>query len=124
MKNRKNNWIVLGVVIVVFCFVPVVPVSYEVITEKQVTEEYTTVEPYIVQEAVDEPYAVQLPSQPYWQGDIGGHWVTPPPRLATGYRTITKDVTKYREVTKTRLVSRPVVETQTKRVSLLRYLLR
>lgn len=83
--------------------------SYETVVQKQVTEEYTTIEPYTVQEEITETDFVSVDPKRY-----------PVPL----YRRVTKDITHYREVTKTRLVYRPVVETQTKRVSLLRYLLR
>ncbi len=105
--------------VVVFCFVPVIDMPYEVIVEKQVSEEYTTVEPYTVQEEVREPYTASVPS--IIEEDYKG----PPETMSvTRWRTVTKEVTKYRGVTKTRLVTRPVVETRTKRVSILRYLLR
>lgn len=97
-RYLKPRYIVLGIVIVVFCFVPILNMSYDVVVQKQVEEEYTTIEPY----KVTEPSG--LPAT----------WQTSPYRL----------VTKYREVTKTRLVDRPVVETRTKPVSILRYLLR
>lgn len=142
MKQKKNIWtkVVLGIVIVIFCFVPVMDMRYEVVVQKQVSEEYTTVEPYTVQEQVREPYqsysffSVQEPYQT-WSWDTHstdnpyGGYVTKFRYVeksipVTKYRTITKDVTKYREVTKIRLVTRPVVETRTKRVSILRYLLK
>lgn len=108
----KPKYIVLGIAIVIFCFVPMINMPYEVVVQKQVEEEYVTVEPYTVQEEVTEPYLYirEGPASP-------DSWVTK-------WRTVTKEVTKYREVTKTRLVTRPVVETRTKRVSILRYLLR
>ena len=121
MKQKKSVWlkIVLGIAIVVFCFLPLIPVSYEVVVERHVSEEYTTLEPYTVQEEVREPYTAVV-DQVVWESGK--------PRLeqifVTKWRTVIKDVTKYREVTKTRLVYRPVVETRTKRVSILRYLLR
>ena len=103
----KTKLIVIISAIVVFCFVPMVNMPYEVIVQKQFSEEYTTLEPYIVLERV---------VNPYYQA-----YGNPTPDQT---RTDTKEVTKYREVTKTRLVTRPVVETRTKRVSILRYLLR
>lgn len=128
MKSKKL--FILISLALVFCFVPLVNMPYEVIAQKQVPEKYTTIEPYTVQEEVKEPYTTYYndwQEYPYTKDEYGfkhyagGHWVTIP---MTEYRTVYKDVTKYREVTKTRMVYRPVVETRTKRVSILRYLLR
>jgi hypothetical protein len=105
----KVKILIIIALVLVFSFVPVINMSYETVVQKQVSEEYITVEPYIVQEKVTEPYFVSV--------DPGRY---PVPL----FRTVTKDITYYREVTKTRMVTRPVVETQTKRVSLLRYLLK
>ena len=96
---------------------------YEVVVQKQVEEEYTTVEPYTVLEEVKEPYSdwisrVNMPAS--WEG--GSDSITT--HSIIRYRTVTKEVTKCREVTKTRMVERPFIETRTKRVSILRYLLR
>lgn len=113
----KSRYIVLGMAIVVFCFVPMINMPYEVIVQKQVEEEYTTVEPYTVIEGVTQPYQSW---EPYY--DSSGDMTVYEP--VTRLRKVTKEVTKYREVTKTRLVTQPVVETRTKRVSVLRYLLR
>ena len=99
-RYLKPRYIVLGIVIIVFCFVPVVDMEYLVVVEKQILE------PYTVLEKVQEPY-LEYPS------------------LESGLTKATvllRTVTK--EVTKTRLVTRPVAETQTKQVSILRYLLR
>jgi len=121
----KVKLLIIISVFLVFCFMPIINMPYDVVVEKQVKEEYTTVEPYIVQEEVKEPYEELTPGRVYWQREgLSGHFVTESPRWETKYRTVIKDVTKYREVTKTRLVTRPVVETRTKRVSILRYLLR
>ena len=119
MKQRKSIWlkIALGIAIVVFCFVPVMDLPYEVVVQKQVSEEYTTVEPYTVQEEVEEMGRTLVPN-------VGRTWLEPTYKWIPVPRTVTKEVTKYREVTKTRLVYRPVVETRTKRVSILRYLLK
>ena len=119
-RYLKPKYIVLGIAVVVFCFVPMVNMPYEVIAQKQIEEEYTTVEPYTVQEEVEEPYTAIVPlhGDSYILGDYSNR------KTIIKWRTVTKDVTKYREVTKTRLVTRPVVETRTKRVSILRYLLR
>jgi len=131
----KAKLLIIIPAVVVFCFVPMVNMPYEVVVQKQVSEEYTTVEPYVVQEEVKEPY------QSYYDNVIWEEYTEPAipgtsfgelkilrpkieQRPITKYRTVTKEVTKYREVTKTRLVTRPVVETRTKRVSILRYLLR
>ena len=118
MKQRQKTelWILVAIVAASFCFVPTVNMSYEVVVQKQVSEEYTTIEPYTVLEQVREPYTV-------YESYIGDYGI-PNERPVTQWRIVTKEVTKYREVTKTRLVTRPLVETQTKRVSLLRYLLR
>ena len=107
--NPKN--IILGTVIVVFCFAPFMPVSYEVVVQKQVEEEYTTIEPYIVLEEVEEPYM----AYPSLESGLT--------KKTVQLRTVTKEITKYREVTKIRLITQPIVETRTKRVSTLRYLL-
>ena len=119
MKQKKSIWlkIVLGIAIVVFCFVPVMNMPYEVIVQKQVSEEYTTVEPYTVQEEVEEMGRTLVVAPGATIKDPRYMWIPAP-------RTVTKEVTKYREVTKTQLVYRPVVETRTKRVSILRYLLK
>ena len=119
MKQNKNIGlkIVLGIAVVVFCFVPLIPMSYEVVVDKQVSEEYTTVEPYIVLEEVEEMGRALVETTKPYPGGTTYTWMPVP-------RTVTKEVTTYREVTKTRLVTRPVVETLTKRVSILRYLLR
>ena len=107
----------LGIVIVVFCFVPMINMPYDVVAEKQVQEEYTTVEPYVVKEEVKEPYQstyddtywTSYPAGSYEQrAGLSGHFVTEQ-RPITKYRTVTKDITKYREVIKIRLVKRPVV---------------
>jgi len=117
---RKPRYIVLGIVIIVFCFVPMINMPYEVVVQKQVSEEYTTLEPYTVQEEVREPYLATVPlvGDMYKLGDPSNQ------KTIMKWKTVTKEVTEYREVTKTRLVTRPVVETRTKRVSLLRYLRR
>ena len=52
----KPKYIVVGIAVVVFCFVPLMPMSYEVVVQKQVEEEYTTIESYTVQAEVREPY--------------------------------------------------------------------
>ena len=116
----KAKLLILISAVVVFCFVPMADMSYEVIVQKQITEEYTTIEPYIVQEKVQEPYLVDVPiiGDAYILGDRTNV------RTTMKWRTVTVNLTKYRDVTKTRLVTRPVVETQTKRVSILRYLLK
>ena len=111
--------------------------SYDIIVQKQVSEQYTTLEPYTVQEKVREPYqsesyvTVEEPYEDPWffptreKTTADTLWRTVYKSIpVTRYRIVSKDVTKYREVTKTRLVTRPVVETQKKRVSILRYLLR
>jgi len=99
--NRKSGYIVLGIIVIsILCFVPVVDMDYLVVVEKQYTE------PYTVLEEVKEPY-LEYPS------------------LESGLTQATVLLrTVTREVTKTRLVTRTVAETRTKRVSILRYLLR
>lgn len=116
-RYLKPRYIVLGIAIVIFCFVPILNMSYDVVVQKQVEEEYTTVEPYTVQEEVEEMGRTLVPN-------VGRTWIEPTYKWIPVPRTVTKEVTKYREVTKTRLVTRPVAETRTKRVSILRYLLR
>lgn len=131
----KAKLLIMVSVVLVFCFVPMINMSYEVIVERQVSEEYTTVEPYVVQEEGREPYQSYYDhvvweeyTEPAIPGTSFGELNILRPRIQqrpiTKYRTVTKEVTKYREVTKTRLVYRPVIETRTKRVSILRYLLR
>jgi len=131
----KKKLLIIISAIVAFCFVPIINMPYEVVVEKQVSEEYTTVEPYTVLEEVREPYQSYYDhvvweehTEPAIPGTSFGELNILRPRIEqrpiTKYRTVTKEVTKYREVTKTRLVTRPVVETRTKRVSILRYLLR
>ena len=110
----KTKLLIIISAIVVFGFVPMINMPYEVVVQKQFSEEYTTLEPYTVQEEVREPYTIYSIDKTSPYPDSG----------VTKWRTVTKEVTKYREVTKTRLVTRPVVETRTKRVSILRYLLR
>ena len=110
----KAKLLIIISAVVVFCFVPMINMPYEVVVQKQVEEEYVAVEPYTVQEKVREPYTVYTIDKTSPYPDSG----------TTKWRTVTKDVTEYREVTKTRLVTRPAVETRTKRVSMLRYLLR
>ena len=131
----KAKLLIIISVVVVFCFVPMVNMTYEVIVQKQVSEEYTTIEPYIVQEEVREPYTA-IVDDVIWEehtepaipgtsfGELNILRSRTEQRRVTKYRTVIKDVTKYREVTKTRMVRRPVVETRTKKVSMLRYLLR
>lgn len=107
----KPKYIVLGLVIITFCFVPVVDMEYLVVVERQVLE------PYTVQEEVQEPYIYQRDTFP--RRDAGGYYPDAPQQnQIVMFRTVIK------EVTKTRLVTRPVAETRTKRVSILRYLLR
>ena len=106
---RKPRYILLGIVIIVFCFVPVVDMDYLVAVEKQVLE------PYTVLEEVEEMGRTLVPNpgvtkENAWEVPMY-MWI-PEPRIVT------------KEVTKTRLVTRLVAETQTKRVSMLRYLLR
>ncbi len=122
-RYLKPRYTVLGIVIIVFCFVPVVDMEYIVVVEKEVLE------PYTVLEEVKEPYQDYYDhviweehTEPAIPGTSFGELNILRPRIEqrpiTRYRTVT------REVTKTRLVTRPVAETQTKRVSILRYLLR
>ena len=113
-RYLKPRYIVLGIVIAVFCFVPILNMEYLVVVEKQVLE------PYTVLEEVKEPYQSYY-TYSDWSGYDDWSKVFYPKSQTmpiTKYRTVTK------EVTKTRLVTRPVAETQTKRVSILRYLLR
>ena len=144
-RYHKPKYIVLGIAVVVFCFVPMINMPYEVIVQKQVEEEYTTVEPYTVQQEAREPYTEYVYStvlEPYMEWEyprnerglidfstgfgksVEKYREALKQTPVTRWRTVTKEVTKYREVTKTQLVTRPVVETRTKRVSILRYLLR
>ena len=113
-RYLKPKYIVPGIAIVVFCFVPVADMEYLVVVEEQVLE------PYTVLEEVREPYQDWY-DEVIWPDDnvpVGEYYPTIEQRSITRYRTVIK------EVTKTRLVTRPVAETRTKRVSILRYLLR
>lgn len=118
----KVKLLIIVPAVLAFCFLPLINMPYEVVVQKQGSEEYTTLEPYTVQEQVQEPYTTQGPPVLVWP--IEGLPYTKSGMPEIHYRTAYRDVTKYREVTKTRLVTRPFVETRTKRVSLLRYLLR
>ena len=131
----KVKLLILISLVLVFGFVPMINMPYEVVVQKQVSEEYTTVEPYTVQEEVQEPYSAieyyvrweeyTIPAIPGTSfGELKMSRPVTEQRGVTKFRAVTKEVTKYREVTKTRLVTRPVVETHTRRVSILRYLLR
>ena len=141
----KTKLLIIISAIVVFCFVPLMDMPYEVMVQKQVLEEYTTVEPYTVIEEVREAYTTTGEIAEWHDGGLSEFksriYSTPEETLdafskvapgyytirqypVTKYRTVEKPVTKYSEVTKTRMVYRPVVETRTKRVSMLRYLLR
>ena len=113
----KVKLLIIISVVIVFCFVPMIDMPYEVVVQKQFSEEYTTLEPYTVLESMREPYT------DYSRRENESSYALPNPGV-TRWRTVNREVTKYREVTKTRLVTRPVVETRTKRVSILRYLLR
>lgn len=126
IRISKVKLFIIIALVLVFCFVPLVNMPYGVIVEKEVPEVYTTIEPYTVQKEVKEPYTTYIYQ---WEDarypgstlDSKGRWLTIP---ITKYKTVIKNVTEYREVTKTRLVYSLVVETRTKRVSILRYLLR
>jgi hypothetical protein len=111
--SKMMRYIVLGILIGVFCFVPIVEAEYIVVAEKQVLE------PYTVLEQVKEPY-YDTYNDVDW-GPVDRHesfYPTTEQRIVTRYKTVTK------EVTKTRLVTRPVAETRMKRVSILGYLLK
>ncbi len=114
MNQKKSVWIkiIIGIAVIVFCFVPLIHMSYDVVVQRLVREEYTTVEPYTVLEEVKELVGGRY----YSSLEVRNEWVPQ-------YEIVIKEVTKYREVTKTRWVERPVVETHTKQVSILRYLL-
>jgi hypothetical protein len=99
-RYLKPKYVVLWVVIIVFCFVPVAEMEYLIVVEKQVLEPYTVKEE--VQTFLPESRAV----------------------LDEGWKTVLVPTAVIKEVTKTRLVTRPFAETRTKRVSILRYLLR
>ncbi len=121
--SKKVKWFGLISLALIFCFAPLVNMPYQVIVQQRVPETYTTVEPYTVQEEVKEPHEtwVNIYDPPSQGERRTSAWRTIP---TTEYRTVLKEVTKYREVTKTRMVYHPVVETRTRRVSILRYLLR
>lgn len=121
----KPRHIVLGILIFIFCFVPVVDMEYVVVVEKQVLEPYTVLEevrePYT--DVVDYFVGWEREDIPGWDRDEGIVWSQGPEYPVTQQRWVTKYRTVIKEVTKTRLVTRPVAETRTKRVSILRYLL-
>jgi len=130
MKKRGWRTATIIIVIVLLCLLPIIPVSADVIEEQLVEEDYITLEPYTTQEEVQEPYKGVTDYTTWVEGYtdkfghyIPGHYVTEQ-RYETKIRTVTNDVTQYKEVLKTRMVSRPVVVTQTELVSVLNYLLR
>ncbi len=114
--------LLLIVVFIVVSFVPMMDIEEEVLVMKQVAEEYTTVEPYIVEKEVEKPYT-EYKTKYLWPGrDIPSSESIQEYKVpVVRYSTDIEEVTEYREVTKTRLVERPVIETKTKRVSILRY---
>lgn len=131
---------ILLTVIAIFCFVPMVKVTYPTVANKLVVEEYTATEPYTILEETTVPY-ITYTERAEWVDD--GSWdyaanyvaftaeeymavsdaVTPGRWVinqspTTKYRTEMKEVVKYREVTKTRMVVRPTIMYEWKRVSL------
>jgi hypothetical protein len=128
MKWTRSYWlkIIIGIAIILFIFLPIIPVSVDVVAHKQVSEEYTTVEPYIVQKEVIEPHVVYQSQNSYEVSEAFKLWELgkgPMPTTGSGGHNVIKQVpitktvttttavTEYREVTKTRLVEKLVVET-------------
>jgi hypothetical protein len=115
IRTSKVKLFIIIVLVLVFCFVPLVNMPYEVVVRKLVPEVYATIEPYTVREEVRVPYETCV-----WQKDYEGRQICIP---ITKYKTSYEYVTKYRQVTKRGTFYRSVVETRTRRVSILRYLL-
>jgi hypothetical protein len=117
---------------------PIIPVSADIVEEQLVEEEYITLEPYTVQKEVQEPYTSYETrsrleyTEDYMMWKATGNGMPSSPSTysvaetipITKYRTVVKEVTEYREVTKKHMVLRPVVVTQTERASVLSYLMR
>ena len=126
-RYLKLRYILLGMMVIVFCFVPVVDMEYIVMVEKEVSEPYTALEEVQVPYTDMEDYFAGWERETYTTWDSasgsfiqeeGSAYPVIEQRPITRYRTVIK------EVTKTRLVTREVAETRTKLVSILRYLLR
>ncbi len=137
IKSGLLFWFILGLLILVLAFLPVISVFDEVVVERVVT----TFEPYTVQEEIQEPYQTYTTvsvQEPYTEWQIATDprtgsfkWPLYSEQVTkirtveknipvTKYKTVTRDVTKYREVEGVR----PVVETQMRIVSVFWYLLR
>ncbi len=133
--------LLLLAIIAVFCFVPVVKVSYPVVVDISTVEEYTTTEPYTVQQEVRTP-SITYSQQAEWVDD--GSWnyaknyvaftveeymdvfqsVTPGRWVirqypTTSYTSDTVTMVRYREITKTRTVLQPTIMYEWKRVPLI-----
>ena len=129
-------------IIALFCFVPVVKVSYPVVIDTPAIEEYTVTEPYTTWVEVTVPYIAQT-EHAEWVDD--GSWdyaknylaftteeymevsdaVTPGKWVINQYSTIKhkvemREVVRYREVTRSRIVTKPTIMYKWKRVPLIR----
>lgn len=117
--------VLIAITAILLLYLPIIPQSYEEVSIHQTIEEYTITEPYTeyvrvlresVQWQMSEEYRIwkgsiktsiedaRLPSSP------SGRWVS-------SYYWATKPVTKYREITKYKVINYPAVEYYTRRVS-------
>jgi len=131
--------------IILIMWLPVIPTTYEVVEWEQVEEQYMVMESYTTTEEVNQPYT-RMAEVAEWKDD--GSWdmyknsiyftveesiqafqaVTPgrweiKHYPVVKYRTVSKPVTRYKEVTKTRLVDEPKTIQQRRLVSILQKLL-
>lgn len=133
--------IALLVVIAFTCFVPMVKVTYPVMIDMPVVEEYTVTEPYTVWEEATIPYIIH---REYAEWIDDGSWDYAKDYLAftteeymdvfrsvtpgrwtiiqyptTTHRTEMREVIRYRDVTRTRMVTKPTIMYKQKRVPLI-----
>jgi len=131
--------------LLLICLLPVIPITGQKVVWTTTIEEYTILEPYTVTKMVREPYRV-LEERVYWQDD--GSWdnyknsiffsvdesikafrsVTPGRWVrqnywSIGYNDMEEQVTKYREVTKTKETLKPVAKQTTRRTSVLMWII-
>lgn len=118
--------ILAAITVILLLYLPIIPQSSEEVTQHQTIEEYTITEPYTEQVRVLRESVHWQMSEEYriWKGSIktsiedaklpsspSGRWVS-------SYYWSTKPVTKYREITKYKVVNYPIVEYHTKIVSI------